>query len=483
MIIFVCLTTGSILVACAALPPLVFLLPVFAYATMKTKRYVSATMDELKRLDGVTRSFVLSTLAASLHGLSPIRAFQATETQTKALTRTLTTNAETYFYWSMSTRYLGFVLDFYTATFMAVIVALAIGLRGFVSPELMAVAMIYSLNLLTNIQWTVRCFSMCEQFLTAAERLLSYARLDVESVLDEELQAQKKPRDRLSSSKCKDIEEEDNGKGTYYLRGTPWRATEGEIEIRALEYRYRLDAPLVLRGVTVTFPAHAKTGLAGRTGSGKSSLVSALSRLHDVCGGRVLIDGVDVAHVPLTQLRAAIAVIPQAPALFSGTVRFNVDPKGDRSDEAILAALGEARLLRKLKQQGHAVLDTLVEEGGSNWSTGEAQLLCLARALVLKRRICCFDEATANVDFETDAYIQETLSEADTFKNATLIVIAHRIRTILNADHIVVLQDGNLLEQGSPKSLLEATPQSNFATMVKASYLQTTKGDSSATGE
>jgi len=189
------------------------------------------------------------------------------------------------------------------------------------------------------------------------------------------------------------------GDTTQEADSGPWAPSAGEIQVVNLQYRYRVDAPLVLKGMTVTFPARTKTGLCGRTGSGKSSTIAALSRLHDVCGGKVLIDGVDVATVALTDLRSAIAVIPQAPALFSGTVRFNVDPLGECSDDDIMAALKQARLLRKFEnnKQARAVLETPVEEGGGNWSTGESQLLCLARALVLKRKICCFDEATANV--------------------------------------------------------------------------------------
>lgn len=185
-----------------------------------------------------------------------------------------------------------------------------------------------------------------------------------------------------------------------------------------------------------------------------------MSRLHDVCGRKVLIDGVDVATIPLSELRAAIAVIPQSPTLFSGSVRFNVDPLGERSDVEIKAALKKARL--------NFDLDAVVEENGRNWSAGEQQLLCLARALVLQRRIYALDEATANVDVDTDAHIQATLTNA-AFKSATLIIIAHRMRTILDAGNIVVLKDGLVVEAGAPSDLLTAVPESSFATMVKAS--------------
>ena len=371
------LMMGSILFACAAVPPLILLLPVLLYAGLQTKRYVSKTMNECKRLDGVTRSPVLSVVAATVHGLSPIRAFAASNVQTAALQRTLTANSKTFYFWMIANRYLGFVLDSYMVCFTAVMVICAIALRAYVDPATSAIALIYSLQLLAFVQYSVRMFAQCEQFLTSVERILAYVRLDTEATL---------PAKRPSDDDDKDIE--------CGVVKKEW-PSDGHIDVVELEYRYRVDAPLVLKGVTVSFPARKKTGLCGRTGSGKSSLLAAFTRLHDVCGGKILIDGVDVSKIPLTQLREAIAVIPQAPALFSGTVRFNIAPLGNRSDDEILEALKESRLLlRKFSTTTttKAILDTPVEGGGRNWSTGESQLLCLARALVLKRRICCFDE-------------------------------------------------------------------------------------------
>ena len=469
---FAFLTGGSILFACVAVPPLILIVPPMFYFILKTKRYVSRTMSECKRLDGITRSPVLSIVAATIHGLSPIHAFRSADVQTNALVDALTANAKAFYFWQMATRYLGFTLDSYMVLFTVVLVIAAIALRDFIPPELLAIALVYTFNLLANVQWTVRCFSICEQFLTSVERLLSYAN----GIVPESTFKEKKGKtmkdytrkvsrelSRSISSLWSDIE-----KGV--VEEVIW-PSEGKIDVVDLQFRYRADAPLVLKGVTMSFPAHSKTGLCGRTGSGKSSTIAALGRLHDVCGGQVIIDGVDVATLPLSELRAAIAVIPQQPALFSGTVRFNINPTGDRSDDAIIAALKESGLLRKFSSSSRRsgeILDIFVEEGGSNWSTGESQLLCLARALVLERRICCIDEATANVDFDTDAHIQETLRTAEAFRSSTLIVIAHRIRTILDADHIVVLQDGKVLETGSPKDLL-ARPDSTFASMVRAS--------------
>lgn len=299
--------------------------------------------------------------------------------------------------------------------------------------------------------------------MTSVERLVSLGNVPVESTLYEEEEKQRP----IVVGRSRDDDVEDTYSSADSL--IDWPRT-GAIELRDLEYRYRIDAPLVLRGISCSFGAGSKNGLVGRTGSGKSSTMAAISRLHDVCGGCVVIDGVDVSKIPLSRLRSAIAVIPQSPSLFSGTVQFNVDPFGERTSREVLASLKEAHLLSKFSDKAN-LLQTQVEEGGANWSTGERQLICLARALLLRRRIVVVDEATANVDFDTDAHIQKTLRKSEAFESATLLMIAHRISTILDSDQVVVLEHGTIIESGSPDKLL-SQPQSHFSAMVAASEKQ-----------
>ena len=395
-------TAAPFACAVAVFPFLVAALPVIGYIVVKLMRYVTATMNALKRLDGITRSDVLSVVAASLRGLSPIRALKAEDVQTSAFLTALDMHARVYFFWQVANRFLAAAIDSTMTVFICTLLGLAIGLRNTTDPTLLAVALVYSLQLLISVQVGVRRFASTEQYLTSVERLLAYANgITPESTLKENDEKRKTPVQKIKEFTKKMSRELSRSMSSLWSdieKGVvddeePW-PSEGKIDVVQLKYRYRIVAPLVLKGITVTFPPRKKTGLCGRTGSGKSSTLAALARLHDVCGGKVLIDGVDVATLPLSELRAAIAVIPQQPSLFSGTVRFNVDPLGQRSDSAILAALREARLMRKLKKSSSpsAILDTPVEEGGHNWSIGESQLLCLARALVLKRRICCFDE-------------------------------------------------------------------------------------------
>ena len=236
----------------------------------------------------------------------------------------------------------------------------------------------------------------------------------------------------------------------------------GRLEFKGLSARYRADMACVLRDITVTIPAGARVGVLGRTGSGKTSLMLSLLRLNEVCGGQVLLDGVDLATLPLSALRGAGAVclIPQEPHLFTGTLRSNLDPTGLAfSDDELWAALGAVQL-RALVQASAGGLLSPVAEGGGNLSVGERQLLSLARALLHRAKVFVTDEATANVDYATDALVQATLRggeggvEGGGFQGRTLIQIAHRISTVIDSDLLLVLDNGEVVEVGSPAELL-----------------------------
>ena len=187
------------------------------------------------------------------------------------------------------------------------------------------------------------------------------------------------------------------------------------------------------------------------SGSGKSSILQALFRFIEISNGCIEIDGVNVSTIGLSALRSKIAIIPQDPVLFSGTVRHNLDPFSIYTDADVWDALDRAQLKTKISQIGG--LDGAIQEGGSNLSVGERQLLCLARALLTKTRILCLDEATANVDFESDALIQKCIRHD--FAECTVITIAHRLNTVMDYDRIIVLDHGQILEMDSPANLLE----------------------------
>ena len=247
----------------------------------------------------------------------------------------------------------------------------------------------------------------------------------------------------------------------------------GEIDISNMALRYRPGLPLVLQDVNLRVNAGEKVGIVGRTGAGKSSLLTGLLRLVELERGSVHIDGVDVAKMGLAELRRKVAVLPQDPLIFSGTLRSNLDPFGEYDDARLNDALKRAYLIEAdaeglesidvdgaatprpeaAQRQQRFSLDTPVEEEGANLSLGQRSLVSLARALVKDSQIILLDEATASVDVKTDARIQETIRVE--FASRTLLCIAHRLRTIISYDRIAVFDAGRVVEFDSPLDLYD----------------------------
>jgi ABC-type multidrug transport system fused ATPase/permease subunit len=248
---------------------------------------------------------------------------------------------------------------------------------------------------------------------------------------------------------------------------------EGRIDLQDLKIRYRPNAPLVLKGITCTFVAGNKIGVVGRTGSGKSTLISSLFRLVDPAGGRILIDKLDICSIGLKDLRTKLSIIPQEPTLFRGTVRNNLDPLGLHSDQEIWEALEKCQLKTAISSTP-ALLDTVVSDDGDNWSLGQRQLFCLGRVLLRRNKILVLDEATASIDSATDAILQKVIRHQ--FSSCTVITIAHRVPTVTDSDRVMVLSYGKLLEYETPTKLLE-DKRSAFAKLV-AEYWANTKRNS-----
>eukprot|EP01039_Chlorochromonas_danica_P005988 gene5988-6595_t len=273
-----------------------------------------------------------------------------------------------------------------------------------------------------------------------------------------------------------------------------WRVT-----FHHLCLRYASSSSPVLRDVSFDIPAGSKVGVVGRTGAGKSSLITALFRLVEPESGEIWIDGVNVLRLPLLHLRSSLAIVPQEPTLFRGSLRSNMDPFGEHSDEEIWTALRAARLEEKLLSylpsggsdaeggsersssnltggggggggggsKGVNLLDSLqVAEKGSNFSLGQRQLLCMARAILRKAKVLVLDECTASVDHDTDAMIQETVRYG--LPACTVICIAHRLHTVAYYDRILLLERGQVQEFGCPNDLLEDS-QSAFHALCQAS--------------
>jgi len=237
----------------------------------------------------------------------------------------------------------------------------------------------------------------------------------------------------------------------------------GRVDVNDVFMSYKPGVlPPVLRGLTFTLLPRQKVGVCGRTGAGKSSLFSVLFRLHGIQAGSVCIDGVDINSIGLADLRSQLAIIPQNPVIFSGTVRYNLDPFSVCADAELWAALEKVQLKQHFLSQPMGLASPMSESGG-NLSAGQGQLLCIARALLQPSRVLFVDEATANVDPQTDQVIQRVLRTA--FKERTVVTIAHRLDTIADCDVILVLDAGKVVEMGPPEEL-RAKPDGVFAGMV-----------------
>ena len=285
-----------------------------------------------------------------------------------------------------------------------------------------ALSAVYALQLAVDTsQYLVRQCSEIENYMTSVERVISYTHIQQEPGHDNHSQP---PED--------------------------W-PQNGQIKAKNLNLVYYQGGPEILKDVSFTTHAHEKIGIVGRTRAGKSSLVSALFRMPQPFGD-VIIDDVNIRDLNIQSSRRAMSVISQDPVLFTGSLRMNLDPFEEYDDKELWDALEEASLktmVKRLPQQ----LSEEIKECGANFSVGEKQLLCLARALLKKSRIIVMDEATANVDYKTDSVIQETIRTK--FRHCTVITIAHRLNTIIDYDRVLVLENGQVVEYDKPDNLLQ----------------------------
>lgn len=249
---------------------------------------------------------------------------------------------------------------------------------------------------------------------------------------------------------------------TERAEGIHLKIPEGSVEFSKVNLKYSTNSDHILKDVDFTIRSKEKVGIIGRTGAGKSSVISTLFRLYDI-DGQIKIDDVDIKTMKLNSLRTQLSIIPQNPVLFTGTLRSNLDPYRRHTDNVLWKALEEVYIKDIVKD-----LNDEIAEGGSNFSIGQRQLICLARAVLKNNKILVLDEATANVDPNTETLIQKTIKEK--FADCTVFTIAHRLETIMNSDKILVLDKGKLIEFDSPSSLLN-DEYSRFYLMSKQAGL------------
>lgn len=233
--------------------------------------------------------------------------------------------------------------------------------------------------------------------------------------------------------------------------------TSGTVRVENLLVKYSSDLPPALKNVSMDIKSQQRIGIVGRTGAGKTSMANSLMRFIDISGGRILIDGVDISTIPLQRLRSSIALIPQDPFLFSGTLRSNLDVVGVKADRELISVLHRVSLISDSKTVDKGIdfsnLEMRISVGGGNLSHGQRQLVCLARAMLTPCRLLILDEATSAMDGTTDAMIQQTIRNE--FKEATIVVVAHKLLTVADFDSLFVMSNGEVAEHGAPADLLQ----------------------------
>uniref|UniRef100_A0A0D9UXD6 ABC transporter C family member 13 n=1 Tax=Leersia perrieri TaxID=77586 RepID=A0A0D9UXD6_9ORYZ len=388
------------------------------------QRYYIDTARELQRLVGVCKAPIIQHFAESITGSTTIRSFGKGNEFISTNSHLMDAFSRPKFYNAAAMEWLCFRLDTLSSLTFAFSLIFLVNLpTGLIDPGISGLAVTYGLNLNMLQAWVV--WSMCnlENKIISVERILQYMGIPAEPPLSVQ-------DDKLTQD---------------------W-PSEGEIVLNNLHVRYAPHLPFVLKGLTVTFPGGMKTGIVGRTGSGKSTLIQALFRIVDPAVGQILIDGVDICTIGLHDLRSRLSIIPQEPTMFEGTVRSNLDPLGEYTDSQIWEALDCCQLGDEVRRK-ELKLDAPVIENGENWSVGQRQLVCLGRVILKRSKILVLDEATASVDTATDNLIQKTLRLQ--FSDATVITIAHRITSVLDSDMVLLLDNGVAVERDTPTRLLE----------------------------
>eukprot|EP01133_Synstelium_polycarpum_P002620 gene2620-3012_t len=381
------------------------------------------TSRELQRLESISRSPIFAHFTETLNGVSTIRAYRTQEVNILANQFKLDQNNKTYLTLQAMNQWLGLRLDllgnliiFFAALFITID-------KTTISLANVGLSLSYSLSITANLNRATLQAADTETKMNSVERIWHYINGPIEA---------------------KQIVEE-------HRPAADW-PPHGAITFDNLVMRYREGLDPVLKGISCQIASKEKIGIVGRTGAGKSSIVLALFRLIEASEGAILIDGENIAKFGLKDLRRNLAIIPQDPVLFSGTMRDNLDPFNESNDDDLWRLLEDIQLSQVVRELEGGLLCKVAEEG-SNFSVGQRQLIALGRALLRKPKILVLDEATASVDSHTDSLIQSTIREK--FANATILTIAHRLNTIMDSDRIMVLDAGRIAEFDTPNNLLQ----------------------------
>ncbi|KAG0261888.1 hypothetical protein DFQ27_002716 [Actinomortierella ambigua] len=470
---------GTIIVIATATPIFLVIVPPLLVAYLFVQAYYMRSSRAMKRIDSVSKSPLYQHFSETLSGVSSIRALHASERFIQENAAKADKSAQAYFTWVLGNRWLQIRLELLGAIIVLAAALFSVLGRNKLDASIVGLSLSYALNVTQDITWLVRSYCDLQNQLVAVERIHEMSSLNQEAPAETDVDKTLPPN---------------------------W-PQKGHVVFNNYSTRYRQGLDLVIKNIDFEVQPGEKVGIVGRTGAGKSSLTLALFRIVEAAnshwakashngsdsdasdeaklkrleeeakaaelekveveedGGSIIIDGVDISTVGLKTLRQHLAIIPQDPTLFAGTVRDNLDPFSEHQDADLWAALERAHLKEHVTSlQGG--LSFKVSQNGDNFSVGQRALICLARALLRKSKILVLDEATAAVDMQTDELIQRTIRAE--FKDRTILTIAHRIKTIVDSDKILVLEKGRVAEYDSPENLLQ-NKESIFTSLVKAS--------------
>ncbi|XP_063800164.1 ATP-binding cassette sub-family C member 8 isoform X4 [Pseudophryne corroboree] len=439
-----CLSRSTLLCV-SALAVISYVTPIFVISLVPLvitcyfiQKYFRVASRDLQQLEDSTQLPLLAHFSETVEGLTTIRAFRyEARFRHKLLAHTDSNNIASLFL-TAANRWLEVRME-YIGACVVLVAAVASIINYFqynLTAGLVGLELTYALMVSNYLNWMVRNLSDMEIQLGAVKRINSLLKTEPE-----------------------------NYKGLLSPTQIPQNWPEnGDIQIQNLSVRYDSSLKPVLKHVNAHITPGQKIGICGRTGSGKSSFSLAFFRMVDTFQGRIIIDGIDIAKLPLQTLRSRLSIILQDPILFSGSIRFNLDPEDKCTDCVLWEALEIAQLKHVVKALPGG-LDAAVTEGGENFSVGQRQLFCLARAFVRKSSILIMDEATASIDMATENILQKVVMTA--FDERTVVTIAHRVHTILNADMVIVMKRGAIMEYDKPELLLERD-DSMFASYVQA---------------
>jgi len=402
------------------------------------------TSVEIQRMEALSRAPIFSLLGETINGVTTIRAYGMQETFKNMSCYRVDYNSIHQHALKYCSSWFGLCLDmvgeFLVGLLYMIIILLKIYQPSTLNVGFAALAITYTSGL-TFILSNLNLMAVeTETRMNSVERIKEYDTLEQES--DEVVEGHRPPAD--------------------------W-PSKGEIEFKNYSFAYKKGA-LVLKNINCKVEDKDKVGIVGRTGAGKSSLMQALFRFAEPAEGTIIIDGIDITKIGLKDLRSKLSLIPQDPTLFIGSVRYNLDPFNEHEDKDLWNSLKMVKLDKAISDLPNK-LDEPVAERGSNFSVGQRQMICMARALLRNTKILLMDEATASVDLKTDTLVQKMVRK--NFKDMSVLTIAHRLNTIMDNNKVMVLDKGQVVEYDHPSKLLD-NPDGVLLGMVNAT------GDASA---